>query len=73
MPHGIMLMEDTTNAALRRRPREYESEREDEAERKYCDKALDERLEGTCPTSDPVAGLQSLIAGPMVSPQRTLS
>ena len=38
-------MDDTTNAALRRRPREYESEREDEAERKYCDKALDERLQ----------------------------
>jgi hypothetical protein len=66
-------MENMTNAALRRTPREYEREREDEAERKYCDKALDERLEGTFPASDPVAVLQSLVAGPTVSPQRTLS
>jgi hypothetical protein len=66
-----MLMENTTNAALHRRPREYE--REDEAKRKHCDKALDESLEGTFPASDPVAVLQSLTAGPAVSPQRTLS
>ena len=36
-------------------------------------KALDESLEGTVPASDPVAVLQSLNAGPTVSPQRTLS
>ena len=68
-----MLMESTTNAALHRRPREYEREREHEAERKHCDKALDKSLEGTFPASDPVAVLQSLTAGPTVSPQRTLS
>ena len=72
-PHRIMLMENTTNAALHRRPREYEREREDEVERKHCDKTLDESLEGTFPTFDPVAVLQSLTADPTVSPQRALS
>ena len=66
-------MENTTNAALHRRPREYEREHEHKAEHKHCDKALDKSLEGTFPASDPVAVLQSLTAGPTVSSRRTLS
>ena len=64
-----MLMENTTNAALHRRPREYERAREHEAERKHCDKALDKSLKGIVPASDPSCPR----AGPTVSPQRTLS
>ena len=64
-------MENTTNAALHRMLRKYE--REHEAERKHCDKALDMSLEGIFSTSDPVAVLQSLTAGPTVSSRRTLS
>ena len=68
-----MLMENATNAALTQRSREYEPVRKHEAERKHCDKVLDKSLEGTFPASNPVAVLQSLTAGPTVSPQRTLS
>jgi hypothetical protein len=58
-------------AAPHRRPREYEGERADKAERKHRDKALDQSLEDTFPASDPVAALQSLTAAPSVSPEGT--
>ena len=45
----------------------------DSDKRSRQEEALDESLEGTFPASDPVALLQSFIAGPTESPQKTSS
>ena len=66
-------MENTTNAALRRRPREYEREREEKAERKYCEKALEERLGGTFQLPTRLLSFSHSSQARRVSPQRTLS